>query len=126
MKRFYEKQSSVVKKKPPLYNRFRLRTTAKKAMQEFSCENFMIETNTGNFDIPEEFLSKDVVIRLAIPIMQGGLSFPEMTAVLVKDLQGAVLLKQEDGDLIVLPKSRIWTIGVRSEIAVVSGIIKPH
>jgi hypothetical protein len=86
----------------------------------------MIESNTGNFTIPEEFISKEIVVRLAIPIMQGGLSFPEIAATLMKDMEGSVLLKGDDGELTVLPKSRIWSVGLKSDIAVVSGIIKPH
>jgi hypothetical protein len=87
----------------------------------------MIESSTGNFTIPPDFLGKEVVVRLAIPIMQNGLSFPEIQVVLEKDLDGALLMRQDDGDLTVLPKSRVWSISLHSEITTLSSkIIKPH
>jgi hypothetical protein len=86
----------------------------------------MLESSTGNFSVPDDFIGKEVVIRLAIPIMERGLSFPEMKAVLQESLEGALLLRHGDGESIVLPKSRVWSVSLRSEIAVSSGIIKPY
>lgn len=86
----------------------------------------MIESSTGNFSIPSDFIGKEVIIRLAIPIMERGLSFPEMKAVLQESLDGALLLRHGDGESIVLPKSRVWSVSLRSEIAVSSGIVTPY
>ena len=87
----------------------------------------MLESGSGNFAVPPDFLGKEVLIRLAIPIMDRGLSFPELKAVLQEDLEGALLLRHPDGETTLLPKTRVWSVSWRSEIATVSGgIIKSY
>lgn len=80
----------------------------------------MTDTTTSDFAVPPEFVGKEIVIRLAVPIFQNGLSFPEIQATLVENLSGALLLRQDDGSATVLPKSRIWSLSLASNIAVIS------
>lgn len=80
----------------------------------------MIDSTTTDFSVPQDFLGKEIVIRLAVPIFQNGLSFPEIQATLLENLSGALLLKQDDGSTTVLPKSRVWSLSLASNIAVFS------
>lgn len=75
-----------------------------------------------NFEIPEEWVGKNIVIKLNIPLVngQGGFGLPEVRCVLRKCLKGALLI-QIDGKIDqVLPVSRIFAVERPSDLTMVA------
>lgn len=74
---------------------------------------------TADFKVPESFIGKNVLIKMAIPVMsQGaGFSLPGFEALLKQDLPGALLLLHNNVEVL-YPKSRVWQIERVSEISV--------
>jgi len=79
-----------------------------------------VMSNDDDFAIPENFIGRQVVVKMDIPIVQGGgFALPAFTAMLKANLKGALLL-QVDSTEIVYPKSRVWQLEKQSEIAILS------
>jgi hypothetical protein len=74
-----------------------------------------------NFEIPEDWVGKNVTIKLNIPLVnQGGFALPEIRGVLRKKLQGALLI-QIDGKVDqVLSLSRVFAVERPSDLTMVA------
>ncbi|NCA16981.1 MAG: hypothetical protein EBS90_08035 [Betaproteobacteria bacterium] len=74
-----------------------------------------------NFEIPEDWVGKNITIKLNIPLVnQGGFGLPEIRCVLRKKLQGALLI-QIDGKIDqVLAMTRIFAIERPSDLTMVA------
>jgi hypothetical protein len=74
-----------------------------------------------NFEVPEEWVGKNVVIKLNIPLVNGqGFGLPEVRCVLRKRLAGSLLI-QIDGKVDeVLPLSRIFAVDRPSDLTMVA------
>lgn len=81
-----------------------------------------------DFDVPEEFLGKTVVVFLSVPTQTSqGLSFPSFVARLKASVPGALHLQREQGTGVVdtlFPKANVQEIVIASAIQSPTGLGK--
>lgn len=78
-----------------------------------------MQSDGNDFSIPESFIGRNVLIKMAIPLMSqnAGFSLPGFEATLKADLPGALLLLHNNVEVI-YPKSRVWQIERVSELSI--------
>lgn len=78
---------------------------------------------TADFKVPESFIGKTVLIKMAIPVMSAnaGFSLPGFEAMIKQDLPGALLLLHNNVEVI-YPKSRVWQIERISDLSIARSI----